>query len=361
MTRSSSDGPSAVRPALQSSIEPGHRHGPETNTSDEPARSPTARLLLDAQNAAALGHKLALLDIEAKDRTAWHRSHFNPNQPRVPAGHPDGGQWTTSGGGAGASDPRVVSDVTPDNAWKPGARYATDARRGPARVRVGKQWLQIEGGQANRLAEAEARAQAAIARVRELDPSWRPRPSAYESVEGLIRTREAEAEQAQARFRELASVAISSQIPKQRPPTPQERHDIAREIARALVKHGGHLVEGASWILEYESSIDAYLDPPKSLDELRQAVSTPKKGYDLHHIVEQTSAKEDGFPNSMINGPDNLVRIPRFKHWEITAWSMTKNENYNGLSPRDYLRGQDWGERTRVGLEALMRHGVLKP
>jgi hypothetical protein len=60
-----------------------------------------SRLLQGARSAAALSHKLALLDIEAQHRLAWHRSHFNPDQPRVPAGHRDGGQWTSQGGGAG--------------------------------------------------------------------------------------------------------------------------------------------------------------------------------------------------------------------------------------------------------------------
>jgi hypothetical protein len=35
-------------------------------------------------------------------------SHYNPNQPRVPAGHHDGGQWTSAGGGAVRNDPRVI-------------------------------------------------------------------------------------------------------------------------------------------------------------------------------------------------------------------------------------------------------------
>jgi CDI toxin RNase A-like protein len=70
---------------------------------------------------------------------------YRPDQPRVPAGNPDGGQWTgdggggritanigaqrpTGGGGAGGDDPRVISDATPDNTWKPGARYAQGDR-----------------------------------------------------------------------------------------------------------------------------------------------------------------------------------------------------------------------------------------
>ena len=136
---------------------------------------------------------------------------------------------------------------------------------------------------------------------------------------------------------------------------------MAREIARWLVKHRGHIVEGVSWLLEYEPSIEAYLDPPRTLEELRRAVATPKKGYDIHHIVERTSAEQDGFPRSVIDGAENLVRIPRFKHWEISAWYSRPNKQFGGRAPREFLRGKDWIERMRVGLEALIDHGVLKP
>jgi hypothetical protein len=34
-------------------------------------------------------------------------------------------------------------------------------------------------------------------------------------------------------------------------------------------------------------------------------------------IVEQTPARKDRFPGSMIDAPENRVRIPTFKHWEI--------------------------------------------
>src|SRR5262245_3030463 len=41
----------------------------------------------------------------------------DPNQPRVPAGHPDGGQWTNEAkaGGERINDARVIADVTPDD------------------------------------------------------------------------------------------------------------------------------------------------------------------------------------------------------------------------------------------------------
>ena len=49
---------------------------------------------------------------------------YDPNQPRVPAGDPDGGQWTSKGSGGGTNDPRVLSDATPDDHWIIGADYA---------------------------------------------------------------------------------------------------------------------------------------------------------------------------------------------------------------------------------------------
>lgn len=48
---------------------------------------------------------------------------FDPNEPRVPAGNPDGGQWTTEGGGAS-------SDAIPEN-----SHSATQAKAPPGSSR----------------------------------------------------------------------------------------------------------------------------------------------------------------------------------------------------------------------------------
>jgi hypothetical protein len=96
------------------------------------------------------------------------------------------------------------------------------------------------------------------------------------------------------------------------------------------------------------------------LEELARAVTDPKPGYDIHHIVEKTSAEQDGFPRSMIHGPENLVRIPRFKQWEINSWYMTKNDAYQGVSPREHLRGKAWADRFEIGIDAMIRHGILR-
>ncbi len=103
------------------------------------------------------------------------------------------------------------------------------------------------------------------------------------------------------------------------------------------------------------------MDPPQSLAELQANVSKPGRGYDIHHVIERASALEDGYFLERVNRPDNLVRIPRIKHWEINGWYQTENPIFGNLTPRDYLRHKDWGERERVGMIALRQFGVLKP
>lgn len=103
------------------------------------------------------------------------------------------------------------------------------------------------------------------------------------------------------------------------------------------------------------------MNEPKSLGELQDLAQLPEKGYDVHHIVEQTPAEKDGFSRALIDRDDNLARIPTLKHWEINAWYQTRNDRYDGLSPREYLRGKGWDERRRIGLEALAKFGVLRP
>lgn len=122
-----------------------------------------------------------------------------------------------------------------------------------------------------------------------------------------------------------------------------------------------NLLDAAQILDEAYPYIRSYLDLPKSLNELQSTVSSPAKGYQIHHIVEQTAAERDGFPRSIIDSPENLVRIPTLKHWEINAWYQRKNRHFGFQSPRKYLEGKDWATRLRVGRIALIEAKVLKP
>ena len=225
----------------------------------------------------------------------------------MPAGNPDGGQWTRDDGGAASTASGVVlSDAAPENNWIPGAQYAANDPPGGAQ----------NGSQ-----------------------PFGPPP----------------------------------EVPDEEPVTKQAIHAFVWSAALWLAGTtleatlGGPVgdfvlaLEAAQWLYQYLPLIYSYLDEPKTLEELQQDALNPQPGYNIHHIVEQTSAVQVGFSSDMINDPDNLVRIPTLKHWLINGWYSTNNPEFGGLSPRDYLRGKSWNERVRVGKDALTQFGVLVP
>jgi hypothetical protein len=139
----------------------------------------------------------AVIRAQDEQRRSSRPHHgFDPNEPRVPAGNPDGGQWTSSG----RNDSRILSDAAPDNDWQPDAQYAQARGRGSGRGRS-----EPEPGQAARLALAEGRASNALARVRQVDPSWRSKQPSYygPTVESEIRKLNDFADEAEARIEDL--------------------------------------------------------------------------------------------------------------------------------------------------------------
>jgi len=197
------------------------------------------------------------------------KAGFNPEQPRVPRGQPEGGQWTGDDGGSSSGNIRLAGEIPTGD---------------------------------------------------------------------------------------------SPEIPKEKPPTSRERTSVLKEVSRHIAEFGltvEAIARMNAWLRTRSAEIESYNDPPKSLEELQRDVSTPAPGYDIHHIVEQN--QEDHFTSEAINGPDNLVRVPRLKHQEINAWYQTKNPVYGGVSPREYLDGRNWGVQRSVGLDALKKAGVLKP
>lgn len=155
------------------------------------------------------GHPGDLPQLDAGNPS--HHHGYDPNQPRVPAGHSDGGQWTSEGGDTAprarvAQAPRSLDEIISDaiDSVIPGAQYAAATRRHPrGQIVINGRPVQITVEQASRLAEAEVHARDAVRRVQEIEPSWRPRRSAYETVEGRIRAYQAEAREANRRHIEL--------------------------------------------------------------------------------------------------------------------------------------------------------------
>lgn len=145
---------------------------------------------------------------------------YRPDQPRVPAGSADGGQWTDGSGGAGPMSFEEwlaggwVSDLGAVDAegglgdWRlrddqaPIEEVQYRPRGGAGR------WPEATLGQQARLAASESQAQSAIRRVQEIDPRWQPPASMSEGIEGAILSNQAAIRQAEARLRELSSRGI---------------------------------------------------------------------------------------------------------------------------------------------------------
>jgi HK97 family phage portal protein len=141
--------------------------------------------------------------VEGADFAA--KAGFDPNQPRVPAGSSDGGQWTDAGGGSGSGSSGRDRGSETRLAQARGGRASGRPRRG--------EQFEMTTAQQMRLSIAERRAQEASRKVQERDPEWKPRQSFVESAEGAIARAEGEAEEAEARLGELLRDAIPNTSP----------------------------------------------------------------------------------------------------------------------------------------------------
>lgn len=230
-----------------------------------------ARLIADASYALLIANVQRLANLLGK-------AGFRPDQPRVPRGNPDGGQWIDEGGA--------------EEGW-----LAALQRRLP---------------------------------------------------EPLV----------------LASdnSGLPPKVPDEPPPTTRERNSFGVAVANFLYHATPATSDHEMLVWLYDQANDrivAYLEPTRALDELYAQGREPKAGYDLHQIVEQGPARGI-FDDELIDSPDNVVLIPTYRHWEITAWYSRKNLKYGNMSPRDFLRTESWAYRRKFGLKVLRDFGVLK-
>jgi len=261
-------------------------------------------------NVAALRFQFLLWQFAYRERKAG----FDPNEPRVQRRQPGAGQWTDADGSNG--DAGGDGDANPSD-WPQGDQA-------PLRVVIYYPRSADGSGESDSSSGAPPLG----------DPPAIPpeEPATTQALNLFIK--EAAYWLAKAAVREAAGPTVGTFV---------------------------NALEVAHWAYKAYPYIKAYLDPPMTLAELQAAASKPATGYDIHHIVEQAQAEKDRYPRSMIDAPDNLVRVPTLKHWQITGWYMTRSERFGGLSPREYLRGKSWQERQAIGKEALVKFKVLKP
>jgi hypothetical protein len=115
-------------------------------------------------------------------------------------------------------------------------------------------------------------------------------------------------------------------VPQQRPVTLRRRRSVLRAVIRYLLDSRlapnqlRNIIRKAEWFAEqYGQAVESFFDEPRSLEELQARALRRRPGYDIHHIVEQTSARQDGYPEKMIEALENRVSVPRIAHWRINA------------------------------------------
>ena len=300
------------------------------------------RSSLTVLKAEAAGLRFSLAMDQMAKVLGLHRC-YNPNwqsQPRVPAGNPDGGRWTESAVPAKPGDrarTEALAETMRDFLDDPlvaGEAYAQVRRSGGSMLRVGGRLRELTPAQATRYDVENFKFQLALTRVRRIDPHWRPTPQITSTIEGEITALRAMRIEAEVRYRQLTRAfghpegrpdltpAPRERFPtvsERRPPRMRDENRLAKEFAR-IARHAGHILDlfeaarPGSWVHEHFARIESYLDQPRSLEELQRLVAKPDFGYDIHHIVEQGPARQDGFPEIMIHGRENRVRIPTYKH-----------------------------------------------
>ena len=190
---------------------------PERTYSDETPMSGPALTRLEFLE---LKLELRVLRIRHLWRKYWE------DQPRVPAGSPDGGQWTSSDQGSPVA-PATPATLLDELATIFGFgseelvggggedELVQVAQNGPFRWTPGRVTSRITGRmmegtstQFTQFAVTNAQAETATREVWRIEPNWRPPSGLSETIEGEIRDAEVRLEAATTRLRELGDPAI---------------------------------------------------------------------------------------------------------------------------------------------------------
>jgi hypothetical protein len=152
---------------------------------------------------------------------------YSADQPRVPAGNPDGGQWTTGDGGSESADSTNESDQngslrpvqyaaletatqTDANTISPKTRYV--AGNEEDEFREGRGGILLEGTeeQQARLQGSDVAWRTVLSQVRKFDPSWKPSPVLVDptSIEGNIAELKAWTEEAKGHLSRLRDLGL---------------------------------------------------------------------------------------------------------------------------------------------------------
>jgi hypothetical protein len=365
--------------------------------------------------AQIYGLRIPVIDLDDRQLTRISQiglaRAYNPDEPRVPKGDPHGGEWTTGG----ASDASTGSDTggaesidSGDDGSGGGDDGASDSAEGSGPPATGEnpsssaEATAASGDQSDGggTPSADNKPSIEFKWPDEVPPPSAPpaQPSGTDSGpttlgspdlgEGTANVSQPDDSQSSSQASDAAPTGSGlgdtppPDIPPIQPSTTQQINALLRSLATRLSIAQAVLgaayefdpemaivlaaIEATLWLADYAPKIFSYLDAPKTLAELQNAATPPASpGYEIHHIVEAQYRNSGPNSNSqrfgaLLESRENLVRVPYWKHVEISAWYSRSNRDYGGLTPREYLRGKSWEEQYNVGIGILQDYGVLK-
>jgi hypothetical protein len=154
------------------------------------------------------------------------KAGFRPQQPRVPRGNADGGQWTLVPGYA-----RV--------------ERVSRRRAGGSQIQINGILHQVTPAQQRAIGQSTAAMQAAVREARRVDPGWRPPPQAFATPSGYIAANRAVEQAARQRiFQITASRMGIGPYAREWIPAPQNNRRLnkfeRREVDRIGRQFGCH-------------------------------------------------------------------------------------------------------------------------
>jgi hypothetical protein len=116
--------------------------------------------------------------------------------------------------------------------------------------------------------------------------------------------------------------------------------------AKTFVEAGPQTLESLQMSTDYQpfSSFNAF-----KKDLLGKFFGAAGDGYEYHHIVEQGGAGLDDLPAGLMDSTENVVKIPRLLHEEISA-EYGRYYKDTGKTLRDWLSSQPYKVRRAEGI-----------
>lgn len=90
--------------------------------------------------------------------------------------------------------------------------------------------------------------------------------------------------------------------------------------------------------------------------QLKNALGSPGSGNEWHHIVEQCQVAKSGFCPQMIQNTNNIVPVSKTTHRAISGYYSGIQNFTNGMTVRNWLRGQSFRKQYEFGIDILNKY-----